>query len=317
MKTIDSFNKKELVTIVVVTYNSSLSVLNTLESAYRQTYRNIELIVSDDCSTDETFQICKEWINVHKERFVRTICTQTLHNKGICWNYNHALKLAKGDWIKYIAGDDILWDNCILQFIENIRPNIFLYYCGQEQKYEGNGKKEYTIPKIPNDTAKKQLYLILRHAYGTHGATLFANSNKLIATSGFDEKYQMIEDGPITYKFLVNQLAIGFLNKVLVTWNVHCSSVSHCGSSQNVEFTKNMREVEHYYRNRYCLQNGLLLQWYHSKADYYIATHYKKGFFAKLFGYSLRLFDILFWYRLRHPVQSVNILQNYNPSNTY
>lgn len=50
---------KPLVSIVVITYNSSEYVLETLESAKAQTYTNIELIVSDDCSTDETVSICK------------------------------------------------------------------------------------------------------------------------------------------------------------------------------------------------------------------------------------------------------------------
>ena len=47
-----------LVSINVITYNSSKFVLETLESAKAQTYQNIELIVSDDCSTDNTVEIC-------------------------------------------------------------------------------------------------------------------------------------------------------------------------------------------------------------------------------------------------------------------
>src|SRR5574344_829558 len=116
-----------VVSIIVITYNSSRFVLETLESAYRQTYQDIELIVSDDCSTDDTFSICQQWAEAHKSRFVHTLCTQTPHNGGITNNCNHALKFAQGKWIKYIAGDDILKDNCIERYIANIEPNIFLY----------------------------------------------------------------------------------------------------------------------------------------------------------------------------------------------
>src|SRR5574344_605243 len=118
-----------LVSIIVITYNSSRFVLETLESAYRQTYQDIELIVSDDCSTDDTYDICQQWVNSHKERFCRVLCTRTSHNGGICWNYNHALKFAQGNWIKYIAGDDILNNNCIDRYVANIRPNIYIYTC--------------------------------------------------------------------------------------------------------------------------------------------------------------------------------------------
>ena len=47
-------NSTPLVTIAVVTYNSSQTILETLESVKEQTYKNIELIISDDCSSDNT-----------------------------------------------------------------------------------------------------------------------------------------------------------------------------------------------------------------------------------------------------------------------
>ena len=50
-------NDNPLVTIGVLSYNSSKTILDTLDSAYKQTYNNIELIVSDDCSSDFTCSI--------------------------------------------------------------------------------------------------------------------------------------------------------------------------------------------------------------------------------------------------------------------
>ena len=60
-----------LVSVSVITYNSSKTVLETLESVKTQTYPNIELIISDDCSPDNTVEVCREWIEQNKERFVR------------------------------------------------------------------------------------------------------------------------------------------------------------------------------------------------------------------------------------------------------
>lgn len=60
-----------LVSVSIITYNSSSTILETLDSIYSQSYQNIELIVSDDCSTDNTVEICKKWIDEHKDRFVR------------------------------------------------------------------------------------------------------------------------------------------------------------------------------------------------------------------------------------------------------
>ena len=56
-------NEDALISIVVITYNNSNYIEETLESIKSQTYNNIELIVSDDCSTDKTVEITEEWID--------------------------------------------------------------------------------------------------------------------------------------------------------------------------------------------------------------------------------------------------------------
>jgi len=75
-----------LVSIIVITYNSSEYVIETLESAKAQTYQNIELIVSDDCSTDETLEICRDWMKKNQDRFVRSELITTEKNTGISGN---------------------------------------------------------------------------------------------------------------------------------------------------------------------------------------------------------------------------------------
>ena len=59
-----------LVSVIVITYNSSRYVLHTLESVHRQSFNDIELIVSDDCSTDNTFDLCREWLANYSDRFI-------------------------------------------------------------------------------------------------------------------------------------------------------------------------------------------------------------------------------------------------------
>lgn len=56
--------KNPLVSVIVITYNSSKYVLETLNSVAAQTYDNIELIISDDCSKDNTVEICRNWLKM-------------------------------------------------------------------------------------------------------------------------------------------------------------------------------------------------------------------------------------------------------------
>ena len=51
-----------VVSVVIITYNSSNTIIETLESIKSQTYNNIELVISDDNSSDNTLSVCYEWI---------------------------------------------------------------------------------------------------------------------------------------------------------------------------------------------------------------------------------------------------------------
>lgn len=116
-------NNNPLVSVCVITYNSSKYVLETLESIKNQTYQNIELIVSDDCSQDNTVAICRDWIEKNKGRFIRTILIESEINTGIPANCNRGYKEAKGEWIKGIAGDDALYNEAIECYISFVRDN--------------------------------------------------------------------------------------------------------------------------------------------------------------------------------------------------
>lgn len=123
-------NKMPLVSVPVITYNSSKTIIETLDSIYNQTYPNIELIVSDDCSPDNTVEICQDWIEEHKERFARVELLTVEKNTGTSGNCNRAEAACQGEWIKSIAGDDILLPNCIQDCIEYVseHPEAILLF---------------------------------------------------------------------------------------------------------------------------------------------------------------------------------------------
>ena len=107
-----------LVSIIVVTYNSSKYILETLESAKDQTYKNIELIVTDDSSKDNTVELCKEWMQKNSARFVRTEVITVPQNSGIAANCNRGVNAAEGTCISletriWIADGSRIWRNSI------------------------------------------------------------------------------------------------------------------------------------------------------------------------------------------------------------
>jgi alpha-1,3-rhamnosyltransferase len=116
-------NNLPLVSIVVITYNSSEYIEETLEGVKKQTYKNIELIISDGCSTDNTVELCEKWIEVNSNRFVhaQVICSEK--NTGVAPDLDRGNRASGGEWIKSMAGDDMLLPNAITEFVNFIIKN--------------------------------------------------------------------------------------------------------------------------------------------------------------------------------------------------
>jgi glycosyltransferase involved in cell wall biosynthesis len=98
-------NKLPLVSIVAINYNNSKYLLETLNSIDQQTYKNIELIIVDDCSTDDSIKKIEHWLLSFNKPFQFIKHTENL---GICKTINDGYKIAKGKYISSIATDDIM-----------------------------------------------------------------------------------------------------------------------------------------------------------------------------------------------------------------
>lgn len=223
-----------LVTVVVITYNAAGFVTRTLESIKKQTYPNLELIISDDCSPDDTVRVCEEWVADNKNRFIRCIVTTTPRNGGICWNYNHALKNVRGEYVKYIAGDDELMPNCIEEFVKSAKsnPQIKIFISGTIPfvKDKGNMPPRFPDESIFNGGASYQEDQLLEKGTVIEGPTLFLETNALKQLGGFNEKYPFIEDYPLYMKYLANGYKIHLVKQPLIHYQIHESSVSRSDS---------------------------------------------------------------------------------------
>ena len=197
--------EKPLVSVIVITYNSAKYVLDTLESVKTQTYQNIELIVSDDCSTDNTVEICQNWINTNKERFIRVKIIVASENKGIPANFNQGLMASEGEWLKFIAGDDTLVNSCINDFIlftydnKNIsaihaKMNIYKDKFDDASFLKSHDHSN-DIYNIENITSNYQYKLILRKDW-ISAPTVFLKRDMLIKLGGWDEQMPY-EDWPM------------------------------------------------------------------------------------------------------------------------
>jgi glycosyltransferase involved in cell wall biosynthesis len=230
--------KQPLITILVVSYNSEEFILETLESARLQTYRNIELIISDDGSTDNTLEIVTKWLSENTLFFKRTELVTSNVNTGIPSNFNRGLKVAAGEWIKGIAGDDLLTENCIenlLNYISTQNEKIKIL-SADIIKFSGNisngllQKNQFSWFCSKESTAFDQYQMLLR-SNRVFASTVIIKRELLELTNGYDERFRLLEDWPQWIKLTHLGYKIYHLNQGLVYYRYHANNLSQTNSN--------------------------------------------------------------------------------------
>jgi alpha-1,3-rhamnosyltransferase len=226
--------KQPLVSIIVLTYNSSRFVLETLESAKAQIYKNLELIVTDDNSTDATVDICRKWIDENKNRFVRATLVSSKSNTGIPANINRGLTISKGFWIKCIAGDDLLAEDCIdelIQYISEQKADIQVLST-DIISFTGDSIKNGVIKRNPYtrfcslESSPEEQYDMLLRTNMVFAATVIIKKDLLLSVNGFDERFNLLEDWPLWVKITYAGYKIYYLDKPLIFYRIHDNNLS-------------------------------------------------------------------------------------------
>lgn len=251
--------KMPLVSVAVITYNSSKYVLDTLESIKAQTYKNIELIISDDCSKDNTMQLCEKWCEQNKERFARIQYVEGEQNTGVSANCNRAEDACEGEWVKIIAGDDMLLPNCIETYIDFVKNNndaicIFskVEVFGENKIKVDNFKDsifDYSFFDLSYD--KQYEWLIDGRPQPIPAATCFYSKKRFndIGVCGFDKRIPLLEDWPRWITLMEKKVKFYFIDKLLVRYRVSDDSICS-GNKYKPAFRKSLALLYVYYQHK-------------------------------------------------------------------
>lgn len=221
-----------LVSVRILTYNSSQYIVETLNSVYNQTYNNIELVVSDDCSKDNTVSVCEDWIDTHYFRFSNVVFLTTSINTGICANSKRSLEATTGDWIKGLGGDDCLYPNAIEEYVRFVKDNQ-CDICAAEMSYFDESSNDLNINlgvgyddymDILKQSYKKQ-YRLMKQRIIVPGPVLFYSREIYQRTGGPNPKYGTADEWSFLYKIAKSGYRIHGLNKVLIKYRIRKDSV--------------------------------------------------------------------------------------------
>lgn len=226
-----------LVSVCIPTYNGSKYIIDAIESAFDQSYDNIEIIISDDGSSDNTLSIIEDL--VRKSPFPYVVIKH--NNLGIAQNWNVTALQAKGKYIKFLHQDDILEKTCVADLVNLAEQDddVGLVFSQRGliadakalgNKVCANNYRESQAPHtfwsnlkpIQNGKDllnKHELLSSLKNGIGEPSTVLIRRS--VLGQIGyFDTKFQQLIDLEMWFRIMATY-KIGFVDKKLSYWRLH------------------------------------------------------------------------------------------------
>jgi len=201
-----------LISVIMPCFNGSKFLNRSIESVFNQTYSNIELIVVNDGSTDDSLAI----LNTLRDPRLIIINQE---NTGVCKARNRAITQAKGEFIAFLDADDTWESECLFKLYQAFikRPETVLAYCGWQNIGLPGGRGD---PFIPPDYEKlNKLELLFKNCCWPIHAALTRRC-AIDEAGGFDESLLTSEDFLLWLK-IASQHVICLVPEVLAYYHFH------------------------------------------------------------------------------------------------
>ncbi|MFT3742525.1 MAG: glycosyltransferase [Gammaproteobacteria bacterium] len=211
-----------LVSIMILSYNQEHFIAETLQSALTQNYSNLEVIVSDDASTDKTSEIIRHFQAQYPERLKPVFNSQNL---GITGNCNRALQHCRGKYIAWLGGDDIMLPDKIRQQVECMEndPNIVITHHDVEVFDSAtNATLYYASTKKSLTGAETNIRDLIGYGFYMMGPSVMLRTD-CVPKRGFDERIKVSSDWLFLLQCMLSkpQGKIVYLNGVYVRYRRH------------------------------------------------------------------------------------------------
>ncbi len=143
----------DLVSIITPSYNTANYIAETIKSIQRQSYINWELIIVDDCSTDNTDEVVSDFLTDERIRYFKN---ET--NSGAALSRNYALRKANGRWIAFLDSDDIWMTEKLEKQIEFMEKNNCCFSYTNYKIIDETSRETGVIVTGPKKITKHGMY---------------------------------------------------------------------------------------------------------------------------------------------------------------
>lgn len=149
----DTAISKEKVSIIIPLYNAEAYIERCLRSVIGQSHRDLEVIVVDDASSDNSVEIVEKFVNFHPN--VRLIRHKT--NQGSMLSRRDGYEAAQGNFIMFVDADDALPDDAVKKLVNIEKDTDADIIVGTIEKIYVDGHKEYIVSEVKDDATSKDI----------------------------------------------------------------------------------------------------------------------------------------------------------------
>lgn len=229
-----------LVTFALFAYNQEQFVREAIEGALRQTYEPLEIILSDDCSTDGTFEVMKEIANSYRGRHV-VKAVQTKENEGVAAHVMSVARIMRGDLMVLAAGDDISKPSRVVDVVEAmVESGAWAVFSKFDRIDEHGNLGDLGVRLEMPDHEIRNFWPNGSQMTLVHGATS-AYSRQVFELIDFSAPNVFAEDGVMCSALHAAGKRIFFIDKSLIYYRSHQNALSN--SSTNVDKHLSFRDI--------------------------------------------------------------------------
>lgn len=233
--------KPPLVTVGIALYNHADYIEQCLASVVAQTYRNIEIIVIDDGSTDGSYDVARRYLERQRLHVVFTV--QTRKNQGMCHTLNQIAKKSKGKYISFVGSDDYWMERKIedqVEFLE-VYPELFLVH-SNSIKVDSHGAEIKTIDYSKKINSGLVYEALIRRTGGINTPSHLYRTLLYKEIGYYDPSFRF-EDTDFWLRLSKNH-PIGFINKFHTYYRWHGDNLSNKSNALKFYYDELIRIYE-------------------------------------------------------------------------
>jgi len=258
------------VSICIPVYNGTNYLAKAIENALSQTYEDFELLIANDCSTDETQAVIDKYAKQDK----RVKAWINEKNLKLFGNYNRCIERAEGEYIKLFAHDDLLEKDCIERMLAVLKehPEVALVTCAKRW-IDANDDEIEKVVRFKGDVNLKATDVIIANLIamnnwiGEPSATMYRRKH---AGDGFDCK--LYQWGDLDYWFKILQHGnLYVIGDILCSFRLHAASSTSAANAGMYTAADIVRMYQQWHR--YLDELGESEEHFYKRATERIALH--------------------------------------------